>query len=68
MSAVTKRSGRRIVRSTSRWRYSLMQLAATTRLKERAMKGYVDDIEQATIANEDFRRVLYTGQATSSWC
>ena len=26
------------------------------------MKGYVDDIEQATIANTDFRRVLYTGK------
>lgn len=26
------------------------------------MKGYVDDIEQATLANEDFRRVLYTGK------
>ena len=25
------------------------------------MKGYVDDIERATIENEDFRRVLYTG-------
>ena len=25
------------------------------------MKGYVDDIEQATLANGDFRRVLYTG-------
>ncbi len=25
------------------------------------MKGYVDDIEAATVANEDFRRVLYTG-------
>ena len=25
------------------------------------MKGYVDDIEQATLANADFRRVLYTG-------
>ena len=25
------------------------------------MKGYVDDIERATLANEDFRRVLYTG-------
>ena len=24
-------------------------------------KGYVDDIERATLANEDFRRVLYTG-------
>lgn len=26
------------------------------------MKGYVDDIEKATLANEDFRRVLYTGR------
>jgi len=26
------------------------------------MKGYVDNIEQATVANEDFRRVLYTGK------
>ena len=26
------------------------------------MKGYVDDIERATLANEDFRRVLYTGR------
>lgn len=25
------------------------------------MKGYVDDIEQATTGNGDFRRVLYTG-------
>lgn len=25
------------------------------------MKGYVDDIEEATERNEDFRRVLYTG-------
>lgn len=25
-------------------------------------KGYVDNIEQATIGNEDFRRVLYTGE------
>ena len=25
------------------------------------MKGYIDDIEKATLANEDFRRVLYTG-------
>jgi len=25
------------------------------------MKGYCDDIERATIENEDFRRVLYTG-------
>ena len=26
------------------------------------MKGYCDDIERATLANEDFRRVLYTGK------
>lgn len=26
------------------------------------MKGYVDDIEKATVENEDFRRVLYTGK------
>ena len=26
------------------------------------MKGYVDDIEEATLGNEDFRRVLYTGR------
>ena len=26
------------------------------------MKGYHDDIEQQTTGNEDFRRVLYTGQ------
>ena len=26
------------------------------------MKGYVDDIQQATLANADFRRVLYTGK------
>ena len=26
------------------------------------MKGYVDDIERATLANEDFRRVVYTGR------
>src|SRR5690606_25709053 len=25
------------------------------------MQGYVDDIEEATERNEDFRRVLYTG-------
>ena len=29
---------------------------------EELMKGYVDDIERATLANEDFRRVLYTGK------
>ncbi|HEX8263029.1 MAG TPA: cupin domain-containing protein, partial [Allosphingosinicella sp.] len=26
------------------------------------MKGYCDDIEKATLANGDFRRVLYTGE------
>jgi mannose-6-phosphate isomerase-like protein (cupin superfamily) len=26
------------------------------------MKGYVDNIERATLANADFRRVLYTGR------
>ncbi len=26
------------------------------------MKGYVENIEQATLANDDFRRVLYTGR------
>jgi mannose-6-phosphate isomerase-like protein (cupin superfamily) len=26
------------------------------------MKGYVDNIEKATVVNEDFRRVLYTGR------
>lgn len=26
------------------------------------MKGYVDNIEKATLANGDFRRVLYTGK------
>jgi mannose-6-phosphate isomerase-like protein (cupin superfamily) len=26
------------------------------------MKGYVDDIERATLENADFRRVLYTGR------
>ena len=26
------------------------------------MKGYVDDIERATLENENFRRVLYTGK------
>jgi mannose-6-phosphate isomerase-like protein (cupin superfamily) len=26
------------------------------------MKGYVDDIERATVENQDFRRVLYTGK------
>ena len=26
------------------------------------MKGYNDNIEELTLANSDFRRVLYTGQ------
>ena len=26
------------------------------------MKGYVENIEQETLANEDFRRVVYTGK------
>lgn len=26
------------------------------------MKGYVDNIEEATVENDDFRRVLYTGK------
>ena len=26
------------------------------------MKGYCDNIEKVTVANEDFRRVLYTGK------
>ena len=26
------------------------------------MKGYVDNIEKVTVANDDFRRVLYTGK------
>ena len=26
------------------------------------MKGYNDDIEQQTVGNDDFRRVLYTGK------
>ena len=26
------------------------------------MKGYCDDLEQATEENEDFRRVVYTGK------
>lgn len=26
------------------------------------MQGYLDDIERATLANDDFRRVLYTGR------
>src|ERR671921_193746 len=32
------------------------------RRSERYMKGYCEDIEKATVANEDFRRVLYTGR------
>ncbi|MDP1249982.1 cupin domain-containing protein, partial [Klebsiella pneumoniae] len=26
------------------------------------MQGYLDDIERATLDNEDYRRVLYTGR------
>lgn len=26
------------------------------------MKGFIDDIEQLTVGNDDFRRVLYTGK------
>jgi mannose-6-phosphate isomerase-like protein (cupin superfamily) len=26
------------------------------------MKGYIDNIDRATVANKDFRRVLYTGK------
>jgi hypothetical protein len=29
------------------------------------MKGYITDIEQATLENENFRRVLYTGKTVS---
>jgi mannose-6-phosphate isomerase-like protein (cupin superfamily) len=30
--------------------------------KEDAVKGYCDNIEKATVENEDFRSVLYTGK------
>lgn len=30
-------------------------------MQQKTKKGYVDNIEQATIGNEAFRRVLYTG-------
>ena len=30
------------------------------------MKGYNDNIEELTLANSDFRRVLYTA-STSNW-
>jgi mannose-6-phosphate isomerase-like protein (cupin superfamily) len=30
-------------------------------IEERTMKGYIDDIEDRTEENDDFRRVLYTG-------
>ncbi|GAA4002151.1 cupin domain-containing protein [Sphingomonas humi] len=33
-------------------------MSDTTTIK----RGYCDDIEEATIANNDFRRVLYTGE------
>lgn len=31
-------------------------------MTSKTKKGYVTDIEEATIENEDFRRVLYTGK------
>jgi mannose-6-phosphate isomerase-like protein (cupin superfamily) len=31
-------------------------------IEESDMKGYCDDIEKATLENENFRRVLYTGR------
>ena len=39
-------------------------LGAAYRIRKgkRAMKGYVDNIERRTVENEDFRRVLYTGE------
>jgi mannose-6-phosphate isomerase-like protein (cupin superfamily) len=36
-------------------------LAGFETQERRMKKGYVGDIEQATVDNEDFRRVLYTG-------
>ena len=60
ISGGTARSGRKT--GTSRWRYSLMNWGHDPMIKERAMKGYVDNIETATVANTDFRRVLYTGK------
>src|SRR3954469_2484197 len=39
-----------------------MRLARVRRTKESDVKGYCDDIERATLANGDFRRVLYTGK------
>jgi mannose-6-phosphate isomerase-like protein (cupin superfamily) len=32
------------------------------RQEEQGVKGYVDDIDRATVENDDFRRVLYTGK------
>jgi mannose-6-phosphate isomerase-like protein (cupin superfamily) len=31
-------------------------------IKEKAMKGFVDDIEELAKENDDFRRVIYTGK------
>ena len=31
------------------------------------VKGFCDNIEKATVENDDFRRVLYTGHIFS-WC
>jgi len=40
---------------------SLLQRASTAESGKSAMKGFVGNIEELTVENEDFRRVLYTG-------
>jgi mannose-6-phosphate isomerase-like protein (cupin superfamily) len=45
----------------ARFRFGHRALRDERLTKGTAMKGYVDNIERATVANEDFRRVLYTG-------
>jgi len=40
---------------------SPVEWAVSSIPRERCVKGYCDNIEQATVANADFRRVLYTG-------
>src|SRR6188768_2548206 len=48
--------------SRSRTAGPLPKVRRTTPNKERPMKrGYCDNIDKATVENEDFRRVLYTG-------
>jgi mannose-6-phosphate isomerase-like protein (cupin superfamily) len=37
-------------------------MAVVPPLPERVMKGFVENIEQLTLDNTDFRRVLYTGK------